>query len=87
VHSERQKRTEEDILYLLASDGETSSGELATSLDRHQNDLYHHLNRLEDSGLVGKYREGSDRIYELSPLAQAIVPQIFESIRDRAAIA
>lgn len=72
------------ILYLLASDGETSSGELATLLDRRQNDLYHHLNRLEDAGLVGKYREDGDRVYELSPLAEAIVPRVFESIRDRA---
>ncbi|QCC50649.1 ArsR/SmtB family transcription factor [Halapricum salinum] len=75
------------ILYLLATDGETSSGELATLLDRRQNDLYHHLNKLEEAGLVGKYREGGDRVYELSPLAEAIVPQIFDSIRDRAVVA
>lgn len=75
------------ILYLLAEDGETPSGELAEVLDRRQNDLYHHLNRLEDAGLVGKYREGSSRIYELSPLAEAIVPHIFESIRSRAVTA
>lgn len=75
------------ILYLLASDGETSSGELATLLDRRQNDLYHHLNKLEEAGLVGKYREGGDRMYELSPLAEAVVPEIFDSIRDRAVTA
>lgn len=75
------------ILYLLATDGETSSGELATLFDRRQNDLYHHLNKLEEAGLVRKYREGGDRMYELSPLAEAIVPQIFDSIRDRAVVA
>lgn len=74
------------ILYLLAEDGETPSGELAEALDRHQNDLYHHLNRLEESGLVGKYREGGSRVYELSPLAEALVPRILDSIRDRAGL-
>lgn len=75
------------ILYLLESDGELSSGELADLLDRRQNDLYHHLNRLEDAGLVGKYRDGGDRMYELSPLAEDVVPAVFESIRDRASVA
>ena len=72
------------ILYLLATDGETTSGELAKVLDRQQNDLYHHLNELEDAGLVGKYIEGDNRMYELSPLAEEFVPNIFDSIRSRA---
>jgi DNA-binding transcriptional ArsR family regulator len=72
------------ILYLLTSDGELTSGDLADLLDRHQNDLYHHLNTLEHAGLVGKYREDGDRVYELSPLAEDVVPTIFESIERRA---
>lgn len=72
------------ILYLLATDGSKGSGELADLLDRQQNDLYHHLNRLENAGLVGKYREGGNRIYELSPLGEQIVPRIFDLIGERA---
>ena len=72
------------LLYLLASEGQVPSGELADLLDRRQNDLYHHLNTLEDAGLVGKFREGSTRVYELTPLAERFVPQIFDSIRSRA---
>ena len=72
------------ILYLLATDGETTSGKLATTLDRQQNDLYHHLNKLEDTGLVGKYPEGDNRVYELSPLAEELVSGVIDSIRSRA---
>lgn len=75
------------ILYLLATDGETRSGKLAELLDRQQNDLYHHLNTLEDAGLVGKYRDGSSRIYELSPLGEQLVPGVLKSIRARAGTA
>lgn len=76
-------RTRFAILYLLATEGELPSGELADALDRRQNDLYHHLNVLEDAGLVGKFRDGGSRVYELSPLAEAFVPAVFDSIRDR----
>ena len=72
------------VLYLLTQEGQLKSGELATLLDRRQNDLYHHLNALEEAGLVGKFREGRARVYELSPLAEAFVPRIFEAIGDRA---
>ncbi|WP_132058722.1 ArsR/SmtB family transcription factor [Halorussus amylolyticus] len=72
------------VLYLLAKDGQVRSGELADQLDRRQNDLYHHLNTLEDAGLVGKFRDGSSRVYELSPLAEQFVPSVFDSIGDRA---
>ncbi|RLM49904.1 helix-turn-helix transcriptional regulator [Halorubrum sp. Atlit-28R] len=72
------------LLYLLAQEGQIGSGELADLLDRRQNDLYHHLNTLEDAGLVGKFRDGQTRVYELSPLAEAFVPQIFEAISTRA---
>lgn len=72
------------ILYLLAEEGRMRSGELADALDRRQNDLYHHLNVLEDAGLVGKFRDGRSRVYELSPLAEGLVPGVFDSIRARA---
>lgn len=73
------------ILYLVAAEDEIHSGELADLLDRKQNDLYHHLNRLEDAGLLGKYRaDDGGRIYELSPLAERMVEPIFDSIRGRA---
>lgn len=72
------------ILYLLAEEGQIRSGELAAQLDRRQNDLYHHLNALEDAGLVGKFRDGGNRVYELSPLAEGFVPQIFDAINARA---
>lgn len=72
------------LLYLLAKEGQIPSGELADQLDRRQNDLYHHLNTLEDAGLVGKFREGRNRVYELSPLAEQFVPAVFGSIEDRA---
>jgi DNA-binding transcriptional ArsR family regulator len=72
------------LLYLLARDGQIESGDLADALDRRQNDLYHHLNTLEDAGLVGKFRDGQARVYELSPLAETFVPQLFEAISDRA---
>lgn len=72
------------ILYLLAEEGRMQSGDLADALDRHQNDLYHHLNVLEDAGLVGKFRDGRSRVYELSPLAEGFVPGVFDSIRARA---
>ncbi|RKD97086.1 ArsR/SmtB family transcription factor [Halopiger aswanensis] len=72
------------ILYLLAEEGRLRSGELADLLDRRQNDLYHHLNTLEDAGLVGKFRDGSSRVYELSPLAEGFVPQIFDAVGARA---
>lgn len=72
------------LLYLLSVEGELASGDLADLLDRHQNDLYHHLDVLEEAGLVGKFREGNSRIYELSPLAESFVPAIFEAIRERA---
>lgn len=77
-------RTRFVILYLLAEEGRMASGDLADSLDRRQNDLYHHLNVLEDAGLVGKFREGRSRIYELSPLAEGLVPGLFDSIQARA---
>lgn len=72
------------VLYLLTQEGQLKSGELATLLDRRQNDLYHHLNALEEAGLVGKFREGRARVYELSPLAEAFVPRVFKAIGDRA---
>lgn len=72
------------LLYLLAEEGQLRSGELAELLDRRQNDLYHHLNTLEEAGLVGKFREGRQRVYELSPLAEAFVPSVFGSIAERA---
>lgn len=72
------------LLYLLSRDGQIESGELADALDRRQNDLYHHLNTLEDAGLVGKFRDGKTRVYELSPLAETFVPQLFEAINERA---
>lgn len=73
------------VLYLLTAEGELHSGELAELLDRKQNDLYHHLNRLEDAGLVGKRRaDDGGRIYELSPLAETMVGPLFDAIRDRA---
>jgi DNA-binding transcriptional ArsR family regulator len=75
------------ILYLLAQEGQMPSGELADQLDRRQNDLYHHLNTLEDAGLIGKFRDGRSRVYELSPLAEKLVPPIFENIQNRASIA
>jgi DNA-binding transcriptional ArsR family regulator len=77
-------RTRFAILYLLARDGKLQSGELADALDRRQNDLYHHLNVLEDAGLVGKYRDRDQRIYELSPLAETVVPALLNSIEQRA---
>lgn len=72
------------VLYLLAEEGRMRSGELADLLDRRQNDLYHHLNTLEDAGLVGKFRDDHSRVYELSPLAEEFVPAVFDSIRKRA---
>ncbi|OVE86327.1 ArsR/SmtB family transcription factor [Natronolimnobius baerhuensis] len=72
------------ILYLLAEEGQLQSGELADLLERRQNDLYHHLNTLEDAGLVGKFREGGQRVYELSPLAEGFVPHIFDAVSARA---
>jgi len=73
------------ILYLMAAEGEIHSGELADLLDRQQNDLYHHLDALEDAGLVGKYRaDDGGRVYELSPLAERMVTPIFDAIRERA---
>lgn len=72
------------ILYLLAEEGPVRSGELADRLGRRQNDLYHHLNTLEDAGLVGKFRDGDSRVYELSPLAEGFVPGVFDAIEQRA---
>lgn len=72
------------VLYLLATEGRLRSGELADRLDRRQNDLYHHLNALEEAGLVGKFRDGRSRVYELSPLAEQFVPDVFDAIGDRA---
>ncbi|RQG98647.1 ArsR/SmtB family transcription factor [Natrarchaeobius oligotrophus] len=72
------------ILYLLAEENQMQSGELADQLDRKQNDLYHHLNTLEEAGLVGKFRENQSRVYELSPLAEEFVPQLVETIHNRA---
>ncbi len=72
------------ILYLLTERERMESGELADLLDRRQNDLYHHLNVLEEAGLVGKFRDGGTRVYELSPLAETFVPGVFEAIRERA---
>ncbi|WP_435182028.1 ArsR/SmtB family transcription factor [Halorussus sp. AFM4] len=72
------------VLYLLATEGRLRSGELADRLDRRQNDLYHHLNALEEAGLVGKFRDGRSRVYELSPLAERFVPAVFDAIGDRA---
>lgn len=72
------------ILYLVAVEEEIHSGELADRLDRRQNDLYHHLDTLEDAGLVGKYRaDDGGRIYELSPLAEQMVTPMFDAIRER----
>jgi len=71
------------LLYLLTEEGRIQSGELADQLNRKQNDLYHHLNTLEEEGLVGKFREGNDRIYELTPLAEAFVPRVFDTIKSR----
>lgn len=73
------------ILYLLAAEDSLHSGELADLLDRRQNDLYHHLDRLESAGLVGKYRaDDGGRVYELSPLAERLVRPVLDSIRERA---
>lgn len=73
------------ILYLLADRGSLRSGELSELLDRRQNDLYHHLDRLESAGLVGKFRaDDGGRVYELSPLAEQLVRPILDSMRERA---
>jgi len=77
------ERTRFIILYLLAEEGRLRSGDLAELLDRRQNDLYHHLNTLEDAGLIGKFREGGSRVYELSPLAKRFVPDLLDAIADR----
>lgn len=77
-------KTRFTILYLLFKEGQVKSGKLADSLDRQQNDLYHHLNVLEDAGLVGKFRDGGNRVYELSPLAEDFVSNSFNSIAARA---
>lgn len=71
------------ILYQLVEDGPLESSELADRLNRRQNDLYHHLNVLEDAGLIGKYRADGNRVYELTPLAETFVPAFFESIQTR----
>ncbi|ELY55462.1 regulatory protein ArsR [Natronococcus amylolyticus DSM 10524] len=78
------EQTRFTILYLLAQEEQMESGELADQLGRHQNDLYHHLNTLEEAGLIGKYRDGQARVYELSPLAENLVNTIFDSIKNRA---
>ena len=72
------------LLYLLSQEQQINSGELADLLDRQQNDLYHHLNTLEDAGLVGKFHNDGSRVYELSPLAESFLPTVFEMISDRA---
>lgn len=72
------------ILYLLAQEGKLRSGELADQLDRRQNNLYHHLDTLEDAGLVGKFKDSTGRVYRLSPLAEMLVPQYFEAVENRA---
>ncbi|WP_436912234.1 ArsR/SmtB family transcription factor [Halosimplex marinum] len=77
-------RTRFAILYLLSQEGTVASGDLADALDRRQNDLYHHLNVLEEAGLVGKFRDGGSRVYELSPLGEGTVSRVFDAIEARA---
>lgn len=72
------------ILYLLTREGKLRSGELADQLDRRQNNLYHHLDALEDAGLVGKFKDDKGRVYKLSPLAHTLIPQYFEAVESRA---
>jgi DNA-binding transcriptional ArsR family regulator len=72
------------LMYLIAEEEQITSGELADLLDRQQNDLYYHLNTLEDAGLIGKHREENTRVYELSPLARTLVTPVFEAIKTRA---
>lgn len=72
------------ILYYLFEDGQAESATLATALDRHQNYLYHHLNELEDAGLVQKRRTNGTSVYELTPLGKQVVQQLVGAIRERA---
>jgi len=72
------------ILYLLAAEDGLSSGELADLTGRKQRDLYHHLDRLEETALVRKRTRDGSRFYELSALGDRLVEPLFETLRARA---
>lgn len=71
------------ILRVLAQRAPLSNGDLADELDRDPSTTTHHLQRLEDAGLVERTREGRSVVTELSSDAA----EVLHSPTDSAAIA
>jgi predicted transcriptional regulator len=67
----------ESVLRALATVGPASVSALADELDRDPSTVTHHLDRLQESGLVERERDGRSVVNSLAPAAAAaIAPQV-----------
>ena len=67
----------ESVLQALATVGPASVSALADELDRDPSTVTHHLDRLQESGLVERERDGRSVVNSLAPAAAAaIAPQV-----------
>lgn len=75
------------VCYLLRTEGVKSAKELGTALNRSENALHYHLDRLVESGLVENRRrqrpddEGFYSYYELTGLGADLIDAVTDFIR------
>lgn len=74
------------VVFLLAEDGPQTSSELSEAIDKYQNNLYYHLTRLQDVGLIETVQEGRSQAYRLTDVGESVVEDVFGSIRRRAGL-
>ena len=74
------------ILYALKTEGKLSANELSEALDRRENSLHYHLNRLVEAGLVENRKQerpdvdGLYSYYELTGLGADLIDAATEFI-------
>ena len=61
------------VLHTLATQGEVHGGVLADELDRDPSTITHHLQTLEDAGLVERRKRGRAVVNRLAPFVQRIL--------------
>lgn len=74
------------VMFLLAEDGPQTSGDLSDAMDKYQNNLYYHLTRLQDVGLIETVQDGRSQAYQLTEVGETVIDDVFGSIRRRAGI-
>lgn len=72
------------VVFLLAEDGPQTSADLSDAIDKYQNNLYYHLTRLQDVGLIEAVQDGRSQAYQLTDVGETVIDDVFGSIQRRA---